>query len=472
MNAFNPTLPTAEHPPAWATVLGIAALFGAHAWLPQQLVACTIGTATVVAIGLAGRRIAGARVGLIAAGIGAVYAGLWVYERDLLSETLLLLGIAVTVVLAYRFIDAPSVWLAVALGVMTALLALTRSEQILVWAFLVVPLTLGARSVARRRKLGWLAIATASMVLVLAPWTIYNLSRFHHLVALSTNFGGGVATANCGPVYSGPGIGFYDLLCLAPSKTTNEAVQEPVQLHKGVTYAEHHLSRLPVVVLAREGRAFGFFEPFQQISLDSQWQHTPSRVNRLELFTYWLLLVPAVAGIVAMRRKGRALYPLLAFVAAVVVSVAVTYGETRYRAAAEVPLVLLAAVGIDVGLRRRHRGAGSDVVEAPGGTTSAQSELVTTSLSAESAAPPARTGPISVAAPSAGFFLAVAAISALFLAGVGAIVGAATLPGPVLGIHITLPSNGATVSSEQTLNAAEKTNFAISRSPSRRGVVT
>jgi 4-amino-4-deoxy-L-arabinose transferase-like glycosyltransferase len=461
--AFHPALPSAGHPPAWVTVLGVVALLGGHAWLPQQLVACTIGTVTVVAIGLAGRRIAGARVGLIGAGIGAVYAGLWVYERDLLSETLLLLGIAVTLVLAYWFLDAPSLRLAVALGIMTGLLALTRSEEILVWALLVVPLILTARSVARRRRLGWLAIATASMVIVLAPWTVYNFSRFHHLVALSTNYGGGVSTGNCDPAYYGPYTGFYNLGCLAPVTTTNEAVAETINLRKGTTYAEHHLSRVPAVVLAREGRAFGLWEPFQQTALDSQWQDTPLWVNRLALFTYWLLLVPAAAGIVVMRRRGRAVYPLLAFVAAVVVSVAITYGETRYRAAAEVPLVLLAAVGIDAGLRRKPRADGSVIEEMPRETTTTtQLERVTASAASDSA-PSTRTYPIAsgVFARNARFVVAIAAMAALFLAGVGAIVGAATTTGPVFGVRIVAPSNAATVSSEQTLAATVTTDFLI-----------
>ena len=66
-------MPSALHPPMWVSVLGITAFLGAHTYLPQQLVASAIGTGTVVAIGFAGRRIAGARIGLIGAGIGAVY---------------------------------------------------------------------------------------------------------------------------------------------------------------------------------------------------------------------------------------------------------------------------------------------------------------------------------------------------------------------------------------------------------------
>ena len=452
---FSPARPSAYHPPAWTLLLGIVALLGGHSWIQQQLVACTIGTATVVVIGLAGRRIAGARVGLIGAGIGAVYAGLWIYERDLLSETLLLLGIAVTLVLAYRFLDAPSPWLASGLGIMTALLALTRSEQILVWAFLVVPLIVSTRSVARRRRVGWLAIATASMVILLVPWTIYNLPRFQHVVLLSNNSGFAVAQGNCDPAYYGPRIGSYQPAC-ASIQTTDQTVANQIEFRKGVTYAEHHLSRLPVVLFAREGRSFGFWNPFQQISIDSSWQKTPLWVNRMGLFTYWLLLVPALAGVVVMRRRRRALYPLLAFVATVVVATAATYGETRLRAPAEVPLVLLAAVGIDVGLRCMHSGGGP-VVEAvaAGAGSSAQRESVMTSPVSQrihsGRTPQVTSGGVPRIALSA---VAAVATLSLLASGVTAIVAADTLNTPTFAVRVAVPSNGATVSNEQTLVAS------------------
>lgn len=459
VDPFNPALPTALHPPAWPLLLGFVAFLGGHSWLSLQLVACTIGTATVVVIGLAGRRIAGARVGLIGAAIGAVYAGLWIYERDLLSETLLLLGIAVTLVLAYRFLDDPSPWLAAGLGVMTGLMALTRSEQILVWAILVVPLILSAHNVARRRRVGWLAIATASLVIVLAPWTIYNLPRFQHVVLLSNNSGSAIAQGNCEPVYYGPLTGSYEFGCVAFVKSTDESVANPIDFRKGTTYAEHHLSRLPVVLFAREGRSLGFWYPFQQISLDSGWQVTPVWVNQMGLFTYWLLLVPAVAGVVVMRRRRRALYPLLAFVATVVVATATTYGETRLRATAEVPLVLLAAVGIDAGFRCMHRRGGAEVETVAGATPRAQPEVLTTSPSGHGARLDRMTavtpGFLSRIALSA---VAVVASLSLCAAGVTAIVGAVTLNSSLFEVRVVAPSNGATVSNEQTL-VATTTNY-------------
>jgi len=348
----------------------------------------------------------------------------------------------------------------VGLGVVVGLSSLTRSEEILIWPFLVAPLILSARALAPRRRLGWLAIATTSMLIVLVPWTIYNIPRFQHLVVLSTGFGGSAAVANCDPAYYGPLTGSPSLGCLVFVKTTDESVAGTIELHHAETYAEHHLSRLPVVLIAREGRAFGYWNPFQQISLDSTAQDSPSWVNQLALFTYWLLIFPAIAGIVVMRRSRRALYPLLAFVAIVIVAVAAIDGETRYRAAAEIPLVLLAAVGIEAGLRgTRHTSRSGTERVGREATAGARAGLVTASAR-DDGPPQERTQRLMSGyfAHRALFWIAVVAVSALFIAGASAIVGATVLNSPELVAHVVEPTNGATARSDQLLQATANVN--------------
>jgi hypothetical protein len=77
---------------------------------------------------------------------------------------------------------------------------------------------------------------------------------------------------------------------------------------------------------------------------------------------FYAMAASGVAGGVFLRRRRIPLTPLLAPFAAVAVTVAVTFGETRYRALAEVSLIVLAAVGFEAlirsGLRRRTSGEG------------------------------------------------------------------------------------------------------------------
>jgi hypothetical protein len=202
------------------------------------------------------------------------------------------------------------------------------------------------------------------MLGVVAPWTIFNLNRYQRPVFLSNGFGGAAATGNCNLTYYGPEIGYGDLRCVPIFAPGDQSVQDTEDAHTALRYAEGHLSRLPLVLFAREGRAFGFWNPFQQTTFDAQFMGTWVGITRLGMISYWLLLIPGVAGGVLLRRRRVVIYPLLAFVATAALAVAPTIGDVRYRAAAEVPLVLLAAVAIDAVLQRRRPAIpGSTTVE-------------------------------------------------------------------------------------------------------------
>ncbi len=51
--------PNALHPPEWVLLLTVWAWMGGHSAFSQQVLACVVGTATVVVVGLAGRRLGG-----------------------------------------------------------------------------------------------------------------------------------------------------------------------------------------------------------------------------------------------------------------------------------------------------------------------------------------------------------------------------------------------------------------------------
>jgi hypothetical protein len=70
-------------------------------------------------------------------------------------------------------------------------------------------------------------------------------------------------------------------------------------------------------------------------------------VTSLGMFTYYPLAFLAVVGGSLLARKRRGLlWPLLVPAIAVTVGVAITYGQTRFRAAAEPTIVLLAGVAL------------------------------------------------------------------------------------------------------------------------------
>jgi hypothetical protein len=112
----------------------------------------------------------------------------------------------------------------------------------------------------------------------------------------------------------------------------------------------------------------GLFRPVQQIRFD----HTEQDLLReywaswAALISYYLLAVPSIFGWILLRRRRVPTFPLVALVCSVVVTVALTFGQFRYRAMAEVALVVLAAVALDSlgrGNARTSR-VGSKPVEA------------------------------------------------------------------------------------------------------------
>jgi 4-amino-4-deoxy-L-arabinose transferase-like glycosyltransferase len=387
VNPFN-GVPTALHPPAWPALLGLPSILGLDTLLAHQIFAGLVGAATVVAVGMAARVIAGATPGLIAAAITAVYPNLWVRERELAAETLVFPLVAITLILAYRFWVRPRTITFAALGGACAVLALVRAEQAFLLVLLLLPLAVRAGQGPALRRFLRFAAAAGVAVLVLLPWAVYNSTRFEEPVLLTTSFGVTARGANCPGAYDGAYLGSQhpDIWrppasagssgCAWDAGSAEESEQDAEFREAALAYTRERAERLPAVVAAREGRTWGVFRPFQEAVFQQDWGLQPIGVYWAGLAAYWALLPFAVVGAAHLRRHRVRLWPLLSFQALTVVTVAITYGNVRFRAAAEVPLIVLAAVGADAlwgRLRSHDRRAAtnaSTTSSAPAGVTS------------------------------------------------------------------------------------------------------
>jgi 4-amino-4-deoxy-L-arabinose transferase-like glycosyltransferase len=393
---LNPLLGTKDalHPPAWVLVLTGLNKVGLTSSLQLQLAAAALGTSTVAVVGVTGRRLGGDRVGVLAAALAALWPGFWLWERSLLSETLTLLLVAGCILSTYRLRDRPTVLRAVALGALLGLLVLTRTDEVLAAAALTIGIVVGLARPATRslRRTAAIALTVAAVgAAVIAPWIVYNSGRFDHRVLLSNGLGNVIGGSYCPGSFYGPLTGSYVDGCVylrLKNTKGDQSVQDLALRHDAWNYARQHLGRLPVVVLAREGRAFGLYAPFQQNDREAAFQNAPLWELRGEVIGLWLLALPAVAGVVALRRRRIPIYPLVTFVAVVVAAAALTDGQARYRAAANVPIVLFAAVGIDAALRwwsrRRQARVASEAGEPR--PTSAPSSRVSRTPSSSSTA--------------------------------------------------------------------------------------
>jgi len=348
-------VPDALHPPAWTTVLAVVDRLGLDTAVQQAMFASLLGAVTVVLLGVTGRRLASPRAGLVAAAIGAVSPALWTYERNLNAEALAFPLVTAVILTAYRYRERPGTGRLLVVALLVAVLALTRSEQILLVPFVLVPLVLGTPDLGWGSKLGRLALAGVTIVVVISPWTIYNLDRLDRPVVLSAGAGNSLIVSSCDEAFGGDLMGSYSVDCYfrAADQVGDEVgdvdrtVQDVEFRRIAMDYTLDHLDRLPAVVLAREGRSWSFFEPRQQTYMQGEQLGIHPDVILVQILLFWVLAVLAVMGAIDLRRRGVALYPLLAFPAIVVLTTATTFGDLRYRAPAEITIALLAGVAID-----------------------------------------------------------------------------------------------------------------------------
>ena len=147
-----------------------------------------LGTAACALMYGIGRRIGGKRVGLIAAGLGAIYPLFVFFSAVVMAETLLVLLITAALLLALRLEAVPSAGNAAALGGVVGLAALCK-PVVLAW----VPLLLWGWW--RRSGLqGWLrlryvAILVGATGIVVVPWTVRNALVEGYFVPISSNLG-------------------------------------------------------------------------------------------------------------------------------------------------------------------------------------------------------------------------------------------------------------------------------------------
>ncbi len=356
--------PAADHPPLTVMVLAPVSWIADHppvSWFVHERLhdhvrehrytMVVLGTVLVLLVGLLGRRIGGDTVGLVAAAVAALSPNIWVNDGLVMSETVTGLTVVGAMLLALDLRDRPSWWRAALLGLVSGVAALARVELVLFVVLLVVVVAL-TRRLAVRQRLELVAAGVLAAALVIVPWVGFNLARFDQPTFISTNDGIALLGSNCDPVYSGPAIGLTDVAgpddCLqVPPPPGDQSDVAKVYRSRAFHYMRAHASRVPLVVLARVARTWSLYRPSDMVWFNvgegrERW------VTRLGLVAYYPTLVAAVVGaLVLWRRRARmALYVLVVPAIAVTAGVAATYGQTRFRAAAEPSLAILAATGV------------------------------------------------------------------------------------------------------------------------------
>jgi 4-amino-4-deoxy-L-arabinose transferase-like glycosyltransferase len=368
---FGRFVATSFHPPLYPMVLSVSSFLGFTGYFAHRVVSCIIGAGVVAVVGLVGRRVGGTLAGLVAAVLAAAYPNLWMVDGILFPEGLFALTIGLTVLAGYRVRDHPSLWSAGLLGATIALAALTRGEAIMLVVFLTVPLILLMRELAWKRRFTLLLVAFVGTGLVMAPWTIRNLTTFNEPVLVSTNGDAVFAFANCDATYYGPITGFWYMGCPKTRPSGDESEVARGYREMGLDYIQSHMRRFPVVVAARVGRIWQVYKPFQNAQL-SEGELRPKWATLAGLWSYWVLLPLAVLGGWLTFRRRITLIPLVAQAVLVTFTAATVYATNRFALPLDVAVVVLAGVGIAGLVTRFRRGtffpaSGAATHDAPDG---------------------------------------------------------------------------------------------------------
>ena len=191
-----------------------------------------------------------------------------------------------------------------------------------------------------------LLAATAGTALVLAPWVIHNAVAFHRVI-LATDSSTLIAGANCHDTYYGHDIGWWSLDCLAHGRTRAQLDAGDASTGAAVDYATDHVTRLPLVAAVRVLRTFDLYQPLRQGNREPRRKW----FDIVGLVIYFPLLILAGFG---LARAAERRWILLAPVWMVVIVSALGWGIGRFRVAADISLLVLAAYAL-AGAYGSHR---------------------------------------------------------------------------------------------------------------------
>ncbi len=358
----------------------------------QRTLMAVYGTAVVAAIGGVARMLFDRRTSLIALTLAGGYAGLWLNDVMVMSETFAAAAVVAILWSAYRYRADPSWTSAAIVGVTVAAGGYARTELLALGgtiAIFVMWLRRGAtetadvRDVDRppheaagdqvaeaaevvdvvdvRRTIGLAHLAFAGLVTLtlLAPWVARNLAAFEEPTYISTQDGGTLLGANCPAAYDGRFVGFWELSCVAAIPTLEGEDQSQTEARyrdAAFDYIGENVDELPRVTVFRVARGFGFYRPddmtiINQLDGRNRWASWISTVQ------FWALGVLAVAGLRRWPTGDRWLrpkWPVVATMVFTLLMMAISYGNPRFRVPIEPGLVIAASAAV-AGLVDRRR---------------------------------------------------------------------------------------------------------------------
>lgn len=289
----------------------VYALVGPHPLAARLLQAILVGMLHPLLIYLIGKRVFNSTIGLIAAGLSAVYAYFVYYAAVLMTEPFYITAILAALYFSLMYVDQGKSpgntrrkdWLTGALlGIALAAAVLLRQLFLLFIPFLLIWVWWARRRQTTRAPLAPLLLSCCIIVAAILPFTLYNYMRFDRFVLLNTNAGYAFFFGNH-PVYGthfvpilSPESGGY--LALLPKEllTLDEAALDQELLRRGlgfviadpVRYLRLSLSRIPAYFMFWPSRESGLISNLARVlSFGLLWPFMLYGLARSLIFRPW-----------------------------------------------------------------------------------------------------------------------------------------------------------------------------------------
>ncbi len=205
-------IPSALHGPAFPIALSFWSRLGGTTYFDHQLVSVLLGIPQVVFGVMLAHLIAGRRTAIVAAVLLLAYPNIWVTDGSMWVEGMMAGITTAATFVMYRWRISLRLGTIALAGALIGAAALTRGEAILMTVLMVLPMVVTSE-LSRKMQFRHLAVCAASFIAVIAPWMIYNATRFDLFVPLSTNSNEVIYYANCPDSYYGPKVGYWSFAC-------------------------------------------------------------------------------------------------------------------------------------------------------------------------------------------------------------------------------------------------------------------
>ncbi len=302
--------PSAHWPPGYPLLLAPLYKLTSDSLLSARLLNVVAGTATVWLVYLLGKRVFDRRVGLVGAGVLALFPGQVFATSLVMTEPVFtFLFVLVLTVVAYTLLGDDEqqgwramptgrqayVWPAV-IGVLIGGTTLVRGEGLLL-AVVVIGMLLFVQRRSLRTALARSSLVVLGAAVVILPWTARNVAKMHAPIIISTSAtealwvghhngaNGRITDFTVPEAFAGMANPDYEV------KVNNEALKQALQFIKGHPLQEVTLIPKRFVALyAGDGSSIAWHDNPQTLSISkAKW------LGRLSDWYYW-----AIGGLAAL----------------------------------------------------------------------------------------------------------------------------------------------------------------------------